>query len=157
RAYLDRAGPDGAEIHALPNFCFLPAELNKRILDAEPAKYFPQLRQENPEFEKAARTHLLPTGPDSGTDANDYLKFLKARGDLILEEIRRVCGEVTTPRQEERQQAIEKLEHDLRDCIHGVLAEKVGDNYWKTSIPPAVRETAEKRIQDALNKHPDLR
>src|SRR5262249_33517558 len=111
RAYLVREGPEDAEIHALPNFCFLPAELNKRISDTEPAKCFPQLKQENADFDKAARSHLLPTGPDSGTSANDYLKFLQARGELILEEIARLCGEITTPRQEERQAAIERLEH----------------------------------------------
>jgi len=156
-AYLTREGAEGAEIHALPNFCFLPAELNKRIMDSEPAKYFPDLQRDNPDFEKAARTHLLPIGPDSGVPDNDYLKFLKARGELILEEIGRLCGEVTTPRQEERQQAIEQFERRLRDCIDRVLTEHVGDKYWKCNVPPAVRDNAEKRIQEALAKYPDMK
>jgi hypothetical protein len=32
-----------------------------------------------------------------------------------------------------------------------------GDNYWKTNIPLAVRDNAEKRIQQDIEKHPDLR
>lgn len=157
RAFLKRSGPDNAEIHALPNFCFLTAELNKRILDNEPADYIPQLKQENPEFEKAARSHLLPYRPDSGLSDNDYLKFLKCRGELLLEEIGRLCGEISTPRQEERQEAIEQLETSVRDCIHDVLSHRVGDNYWKTNVPPAVRDNAEKRIEQDIGKHPDLK
>src|SRR5262249_41638952 len=156
RAYLVREGPEDAEIHALPNFCFLPAELNKRILDSEPAKYFPQLKQENPDFDKAARSHLLPTGTDSGISDNDYLKFLQARGELILDEIGRLCGEVTTPRQEERQAAVEGLEHRIRDCVHRVLTQAGGNNYWRTHIPKQVREKVEKRIAEAIEKHPDI-
>ena len=75
----------------------------------------------------------------------------------MLDEIGRLCGEVSTPRQEERQEAIEQLETSIRDCIHDVLSHRVGDNYWKSNVPPAVRETAEKRIQHDLAKHPDLK
>jgi len=157
RAFLHRSGPEDAEIHALPNFCFLTAELNKRILDGEPAKYIPTLQAENKEFDKAARSHLIPLGADSGLLDNDYLKFLKARGDLLLAEIGRLCGEVSTPRQEERQEAIEDLENRIRDMIHEVLSARVGDNYWKTNVPPAVRDNSEKRIQQDIDKHLDLK
>ncbi|MDY0167608.1 MAG: DUF262 domain-containing protein [Thermoguttaceae bacterium] len=157
RAFLKRSGPENAEIHALPNFCFLTAELNKRILDNEPATYIPELQKENAEFGKAARSHLLPLGLDSGLLDNDYLKFLKARGQLLLDEIGRLCGEISTPRQEERQEAIEQLETAIRDCIHEVLSHRVGDNYWKSNVPPAVRDGAEKRIQLDIAKHPDLK
>jgi len=34
---------------------------------------------------------------------------------------------------------------------------KVGDNYWKSNIPLAVREGAQQRIDEALRKHPDIR
>jgi hypothetical protein len=144
-----------AELHALANFCFLPAELNKRIGASEPAVYIPQFDAENPEFEAAARTHLLPTRPKSGIRENDYLAFLKARGRMILEEIDRLCGDVTTPRPEERVQAIERLEHRLRDRIHRILSESVGLSYWKSAVPEAVRENAEKRIEAMLVKFPD--
>lgn len=156
RAYLARSGPQGAEIHALPNFCFLTAELNKRILDNEPAQYIPALQAENPEFARAARSHLIPLEANSGLLQNDYLTFIRARSELVLAEIGRLCGEISTPRQEERQQAIEELEIRIRDVIHEVLSAKVGDGYWKTNVPAAVRENAEKRIQQDTDKHPDL-
>jgi len=137
RAFLDRSGPEGAEIHALPSFCFLPAELNRRILDAEPARYFAQLRQENPEFEKAARTHLIPTDSDAGIDTNDYLEFLKARGDLILEEIKRVCGQ--------GQRApwgnfgkIGKIAPAL-GSLYTVLRGALRDDLWRTSYGDSAR------------------
>lgn len=155
KAFLERSGPETAEIHALPNFCFLTAELNKRILDAEPSRYIPELQAENKDFAEAARSHLIPIGPEAGLLNDDYLAFIKARGELILQEIGRLCGAISTPRHEERLQAIESLEVSLRDCIHNTLSNRVGDAYWKTSIPPDVRENCDKRIQQDLDKHPD--
>ncbi len=155
-AFLRGDGPSDADIHALPNFCFLPSELNKRIRDSSPAEYFPMLVEENPEFDAAARSHLIPLGPDSGVADNDYVKFLKGRAELILEEIGRLCGGITAPRQEERQAAIERLEHRWRDLIHDVLTEGVGDGYWKANVPQAVRDEAERRIKEDIRKHPEL-
>lgn len=156
KAHLERHGPPGAEIHSLPNFCFLPAELNKRILDSKPSDYFEELRSENALFDKAASTHLLPTGPDVGVADNDYLKFLNARSALIIEEIRRLCGEITTPRRDERQEVVTELEDRLRDCIDNRLTRLAGARYWKTNVPPAVRDEAEKRIKAAVAKYPDV-
>ena len=76
------AGTSDVEVHALPNFCFLPAELNKRILDSRPSIYFSELRSENTKFEEAAKTHLIPTGRGSGVNGDDYLEFLKARSHM---------------------------------------------------------------------------
>ena len=57
-------------------------------------------------------------------------------------------------REDERHQTIEILEGRLRDCIHTVLLEAVGENYWKTAIPGEPREEAERRIA-ADSKQPD--
>jgi hypothetical protein len=156
QAYLKRAWPDNADVHAVPNFCFIPAELNKRISDSDPATYFPQLRDGNHDFEAAARTQLLPTATDAGVWDNDYPKFLAARAGLLVEEVQRLCGEITTPRQEERQAAVQRMEHRLRDRIQAVLMAAAGQGYWKMRIPSDVRETADGRIDDALRKHPDM-
>ncbi len=157
RAYLSKKGPVGADIHSLPNFCFLPAELNKRINDSDPASYFGEFQAENPSFAKTAATHLLPFGPGSGVPENDYLRFLTARSELILDEVRRLCGEITTPKENERQLAIKELENRLRDLINSSLHTKNGENYWKQAIPIDIRENAEKRIGDALAKYPDMK
>jgi len=145
-AYLLRNGPSGADIHALPNFCFLPAELNKRISDSDPATYFKEFRSENPQCDTALRTHCILDNEDAGIQSNDYLRFLRTRAQLILEEIERLCGKITVPREGERLVTIESLEGQLRDLIHRVLVQGRGENYWKTNIPPDVREEAKKRI-----------
>jgi len=156
-SYLQQHGPSGADIHVLPNFCFLPAELNKRIRDAEPARYMTEFRAENPQFDRAVRSHLLPTEAGSGVPENDYLRFLQARGEAILIEIKRLCGGITTPKAGEQQGAIEALELTLRDGIDQVLVGHAGRKYWKTNVPLGVREAAEKRIEDDIEKHPDVK
>jgi hypothetical protein len=155
QGYLRKSRPK-ADIHALPNFCFLPAELNKRILDQEPADYVLQLKRENPEFAKAAQSHLILLSKDSGLFDNDYDKFLNQRGALIFAEIARLCGDLSTPRPEERQQVVEDLENRIRSCIHDTLSSKVGHGYWKSNVPPDIRDNAELRIKQDLAKHPDM-
>jgi len=157
RAYLKDNGPAGAEVHALPNFCLLPAELNRRISDAEPAVYVKELEAENSRFAEAAETHLMPLGMNSGISENDYLAFLQARSKRVLEEIGRLCGRVTTPRADERQKEIERLEHRIRDCIDKVLNNAVGVRYWKQAVPQKIRESIEQRIESDLKKAPDRR
>jgi hypothetical protein len=156
RAFLERSGPAGADVHSLPNFCFIPAELNKRISDADPAQYFTAFQVKNPRLDEALQSHLLPTGSGSGIYENDYLRFLSTRSSLIVDEIRRLCGEITTPRDDERPDAVNQLETRLRDCIDLVLTNAASGNYWRTNIPPAVRDNAEKRIKEAIDKYPEL-
>jgi hypothetical protein len=145
-----------AEVHALPNFCFLPAELNKRILDNRPSKYFPELKKDNSNFASAAQTHLLPISVDAGLWDDNYLAFLKARSQMILEEIERLTGRTTTPPADQRQKTIERMESRLRDVIHSTLVDKCGQSYWKVAVPNDVREEAERRILLALKKQPEL-
>ncbi len=156
KAFLRDHGPTGADIHSLPNFCFLPSELNKRINDSKPSEYFTALRKENPKFEMATATHLLPKSTAKCIVNDDYLEFLKVRGQLILDEVRRLCGEITTPREGEQQGSVHDLERRLRDVIHGILSAKAGDKYWKQCVPQEVRENAETRVQQALAKYPDM-
>lgn len=157
RAHLIREGDTDAGVHALPNFCFLTAELNKRILDEKPSKYFAELRAENSNFDEAARSNLLPVGKGAGIEDDDYNRFLQVRGKLIIDEIRRLCGEITTPREDERQLKVERLEKRIREVINRTLTVAEGTNYWKSRIPQQIRQEAEKRIQSAINKYPDVR
>jgi hypothetical protein len=155
-AYLERSGLLGADSYSLPNFCFIPAELNKEISSSDPAEYFADLRSQNSQLEGAADTHLIPLGTASGIEENDYLTFLNARAKRIIDEVGRLCGEITTPKDDERQARINELEDRLRDCIDAVLTDVFGRGYWKSKIPSVVRDNAEKRIQDALGKNPEL-
>lgn len=152
RAFLAKHGAGDIEVHALPNFCFLSAELNKRILDERPSAYFPKLQRENVHFIEAAKTHLIPTESNSGIATDDYLQFLKTRSELILAEIERVTGLSTAPPENQRHKVIERLEGWLRDCVHSTLNETHGPHYWKRAIPEDVRTEVEKRIAGAVRK-----
>jgi hypothetical protein len=72
---------------SLANFCFIPAELNKDILNKKPSQYFKEIKDENPEFETTMKTHLIPVDKDSGIWSDEYNKFLKQRAELIKREI----------------------------------------------------------------------
>ena len=157
QGFLRNYGAGEAEIHALPNFCFLPAELNKRILDARPSVYFSEFRRENSRYDEAARTHLLPLGKDSGIEQDDYIQFLKIRSELILREIERLTGFSTAPTEDQRQKTVERIETQLRDIIHNVLAEGYGSDYWKVAIPGDVQAGVTGRVEAALRKNPDLK
>lgn len=157
QGFLRNYGAGEAEIHALPNFCFLPAELNKRILDARPSVYFSEFRRENSRYDEAARTHLLPLGKDSGIEQDDYIQFLKIRSELILREIERLTGLSTAPTEDQRQKTVERIETQLRDIIHNVLAEGYGSDYWKVAIPGDVQAGVTGRVEAALRKNPDLK
>lgn len=155
KAFLKKNEYEPLAIQSLANFCFLTAELNNHISDSDPAEYFEELRIENPNFETAAKASLLPLGLDSGIQENDYLKFLHARGKIILEEVRRLCGSLSAPREDEQQQVIKGWEDRLRDLIHTTLEENVGPEYWKTNIPSHIQDGIQERIKAELSKFPD--
>ena len=158
QAFLKRSGPQGVDIHSLPNFCFLTAELNKRINDTDPSKYYVELQRQNPHFAQATLSHLLPADPTAaGILQDDYLRFLRYRGELLLAEIKRLCGEITTPRVNERQISIEQLEYQIREIIHHTLSKRFAANYWKSNIPQSIRDEVDKRIREALRKNPALK
>ena len=154
QAFLSGQSSGEAEVHVLPNFCFLPAELNKRISDTKPSIYIPELEKENPEFVGAAQTHIIPIGDNAGLTENNYLQFIKTRSELILGEIERLTGISTSPPEGQQHRAIGELETRLRDIIHSTLLEAHGQNYWKIVVPEDVRIETERRISAGLRKQP---
>jgi hypothetical protein len=157
QAFLRSRGSGAEEVHALPNFCFLPAELNKRISDTAPSVYFPELDEQNEDFKRAVASQLIPVGAGSGLDVDDYLQFLRARAVLILGEIERVTGRSVVPAPDKRQVAISALEERLRDLIHQTLVDAHGQEYWKRIVPQDIRDEVEKRIEGELRKQPGLK
>jgi hypothetical protein len=155
QVFLDDQSLGEVAVHALPNFCFLPAELNKRISNNKPSIYIPQLKKENSEFVNAAQKHLLPIGDDAGLAKNNYLQFLKKRSELIIREIELLTGISTAPPEDQQHRIIKKLETSLRNLIHGTLLDAHGPDYWKGAIPQDVRLEAERRIEVELRKKPD--
>ena len=64
QAYL-RDSAQEKKVNALPNFCFLTADLNKKISGSRPSKYFPELKETNQDFRKAATAQILPDPEES--------------------------------------------------------------------------------------------
>jgi len=148
------------EVHLLPNFCFLPADLNNRIKDRPPSQYFVAFKGsdgDNPNFEQAMRSHLIPYGPDSPIWNDDYDVFLQQRTELIWAEILKVIGEgdiydsaASVPRDEARL-AVDEMEVKLRGILHKVLNSQLGADYWKSAVPGDVQKTVKERINE-LNR-----
>jgi hypothetical protein len=145
------------EVHLLANFCFLPADLNNKIRDRPPSEYFAEFKGEaddNPQFETALRSHLIPPGLPSPIWNNDYDEFLRQRTELIWAEILRVTGEgdiydsgAPVPRDQARL-AVDEIEVKLRRVVHGILESRVGSEYWKVVVPSDVQDTVKKRISE---------
>lgn len=145
------------EVHLLSNFCFLPADLNNKIRDRAPSAYFAEFRGEtgdNPNFEAALHSHLIPSGPDSPIWSDDYDNFVQHRTDLIWAEILKAVGEgdiynsgAPVPRDEARL-AVDEVEVKLRRVVHEVLHCHMGAEYWKSAVPSDVQHTVKGRISE---------
>jgi hypothetical protein len=155
QAYLRGLGFGEDTVFALPNFCFVPSELNKKILDASPSRYIAELKNGNPHFTEAASIQLIPTDSGSGLDTDDYELFLRARSELILEEIESVTG-VSTSTSVSHHKAIEEIEDAIRDLIHDKLSSAIGgEYYWGIAIPDYVREEMISRAVSETRKNPE--
>jgi hypothetical protein len=149
------------EVHLLPNFCFLPVDLNNKIKDKPPSEYFAEFKGKSGDtrrFEAALRSHLIPSGPESPIWTNDYDEFLRQRAELIWGEIQRVTEEgdiynsgAAVPRDQARL-AVDEIEVKLRNVVHGVLESRVGEGYWKATVPSDVQETVKKRISESTKR-----
>jgi len=139
-------------IHSLPNFCFLPAELNKEISNKKPSKYFENFEKENSDFKDSLETHLIKY--DNSIKRDDYLSFLGSRATIILEEIYRITGsKIARVIGENVNKAIDKTEGLIRDLIDKKLKlENFRD--WQEKIPNDVFSEAKRRAQEYIKKNP---
>jgi hypothetical protein len=146
-------------VHRVPNFCFLPADLNKKIKDRSPSDYFGEFGgkngpgSKNQHFEAAMRSHMIPSGSDSPIWNNDYDEFLRRRAELIWSEILKATGDgdiftsgAPVPLDQARL-AVDETEVKLRHVIHEALQSKAGPDYWKASVPGDVQDTIKERIR----------
>jgi hypothetical protein len=83
RAFLKKRGLPSAKINALLNFCFLPADSNKKISGSEPAKYFFELIPAD-KYQDILKSNLLPLNKDI-YKTNDYDEFLSQRANVVIE------------------------------------------------------------------------
>ena len=143
------------EVHLVPNFCFLPADLNNRIKDRPPSEYFVDFRSDNnAHFDAALQSHLIPSGSDSPIWKDDYDEFLRRRVELIWAEILKCVGEgdiynsgAPVPRDQARL-AVDEIEVKFRRVVHEVLHSQIGAEYWKSAVPTDVQNTVKERISE---------
>ena len=152
--FLTQQGYKHYQMRSLPNFCFIPADLNKQISDRAPSAYMKEIRdgyESQHEFERVMATHLIPVGRDSGIWTNDYDLFLRQRASLMMDEIRRRCGIGSRIHEQQRDSVVDRVEIALRNRIHEVL-HGLDAAYWKHRVPGEVRKRAEERIaKDSKN------
>ena len=155
-AFLVKQNYTWYKIRSLPNFCFIPADLNKWISDRAPSDYMKEIRdgyESKDEFERVLATHLIPAGDDSGIWTDDYELFLKQRAHVLVEEIRKRCGISSSLKNEDRDPVVNKIEIALRDHIHYTLLAH-GTNYWKHYVTSDVKNRVEAAIDRHIEKTP---
>lgn len=139
-------------VHSLPNFCFIPAELNKEISNKKPSEYFEDIQSINPDFHDTLKTHLIRY--DEAVKRDDYMSFLASRAAMLLEEITKVTGsKVSAVIVDNVNKAIDQTEVMLRDLIDRELTEKEA-NYWKSLIPSDVSDLTTRRIEQMVSNDP---
>lgn len=159
QAFLNAQGFNTREIHRLPNFCFIPAELNKKIADTSPSEYFEKVRRATDavEFERICQSHLLPADEESGLWVDDYELFLQQRAKHLIDEIQTLAGVQRRIEPEVRNPLIDSIETALRDTIHETLTGAYGHEYWKPGIAQVSGETSKavmERIENHVQKTP---
>ncbi len=152
---------DPSQVHLLPNFCFIPANLNKEIGDQAPSKYLPLMQTANPKLAQALDTHLIPHDKEYSLLMNDegFYDFLEARADLLANELNKLVNEIppdlkTVPEPLPFSNEVDVLEIRIRDFIDDRLVKIMGRGYLKDAFPSDVIEAGKKKIDEFVSFHP---
>lgn len=67
--------------HSMPNFCFIPSNLNQIINKKAPSEYLAEYRDKHPSkiFQEIMATHFIPVSENSPVWSDDYNLFLEER------------------------------------------------------------------------------
>lgn len=150
------------QVNLLANFCFIPADLNKEIGARPPYEYLDQYRNENPAFETAITTHLIPINKDSAVwkkEPKAFSTFLQERAKLLADELSRLIDVGPSdlkpvPEPVNAQSDVDIVEVQLRNFIDERLTAISGIGYWKKTMPGDVISQVKDRIDDHLSRHP---
>ena len=154
--FLRKRGFALGKVHSIPNFCFVPSQLNRWISDKAPSEYMTEIREQYADmkdFESVMRSHLIPVDNDSGIWTDDFELFLRQRARLLVQEIKLKCGITSSVEPEYRDPIVNRIEVALRDRIHETLIAN-GPTYWKFCIPSDVSNRVEENISKHLRKVP---
>lgn len=154
--FLSEQGYKYYQIRSLPNFCFIPADLNKWISSKRPSVYMREIRdgyESQDELERVMSTHLIPVGADSGIWTDDYELFLQQRARLLLDEIKRRCGIGSRIHSQDQDSVVNRLEVALRNRIHETLFAQTSE-YWSKHIPTHTNDNLQRKIEQEARKAP---
>ena len=143
------------QVHSLPNFCYIPAELNRWISDKAPSQYMSMIRDEYGEaqFEQVMKSHLIPIDEHSGIWTDNYDRFRKQRAELIMAEVWKRCGIPDKIAKENQDPLVNTIEDALREVIHVELSNAYGFDYWSKYVGKYLNdERLNQRIDDYVRK-----
>lgn len=156
--YLKTISIDPRLVHLLPNFCFIPADLNKEIGSQAPSKYMARYKGTNPQFALALESHLIPNKPNSSIYKDDFDGFLKERAQLIADELNSLLEGGPMDLQPVVGEAplsdVDIMEIRFREFIDHRLSGMIGENYWKKTMPGDVITYVKAKIDERLSYHP---
>jgi len=89
-AFLKKQGFPQAKIFSIANFCFLPADSNKKISSKQPSEYFFDIIPQD-EFNEILISNLIPIKKEL-FQSDNYNDFLEKRAELIIDEIDKVTN-----------------------------------------------------------------
>ncbi len=150
------------QVHLLPNFIFIPGELNREISDKSPSEYMTEYQSGNTNFDADIKTHLIPINAKSAIWADEYEEFLKQRAALLAERLNQIV-EVgptfasTSPgliADDAASQWVESVELQLRDLIDGRLSAVGGNMYWNKTVPQKIQNKVVNKIGQHVTAHP---
>jgi hypothetical protein len=88
KAYLKKQGYEEWAANSVLNITLVDDFLNKREIRAKaPATYMNKFYHNNPDLENTMKSHLINDLGAFGIWDNDYEKFLKKRGELVVKEL----------------------------------------------------------------------
>lgn len=87
-AFLKGKGFSKQQIFSVANFCFLPADSNKKISRKAPSDYFFNIIPES-DYKKILNSNLLPLSKDLYREDN-YITFIEKRAELIMSKIEEI-------------------------------------------------------------------
>lgn len=162
--YLKDHNINASRVNLLPNFCFIPADLNKEISSRPPSEYLSQYQEENPNFKPAIETHHIPIGNDSPlwkSDISAFELFLSARAKVLADELAQLVKFGPIDLQPATQEVapfseVDLLEIRIRDFIDERFTAVLGGAYWKSSMPGDTLTQVKERIVSHISRHPYL-
>lgn len=156
--YLKNQSIDPRQVHLLPNFSFIPSDLNKEIGSQAPSKYMLRYKDKNPQFALALESHLIPNKQNSSIYKDEFEGFLKERAQLIANELNNFLEDGPIDLQpivsEVPLSNVDIIEIRIREFIDHRLNGMIGENYWKKSIPGDIIAKVKEKIDEHLSYHP---